>query len=187
MERKVTSEERQVFLTHPELVMFHVDTRKKTGFETIALITVIILPVFLVPIALIASPFGEAHPIIAVAISVVFTVLWVFAAAPWLFIHIDQGKMQKDQESHYSKLLASRLPEDLICKTVTIEYVVYEKCEGAYIEDGKPQLFGYVGYRNIFKLVPGAEVVIVTDKKGFFAFIKRDEATESLYREEGAY
>ena len=88
------------------------------------------------------------------------------------------------QESHYIKLLTKRLPEELICKTVTIEYVVYEKCEGAYIEDGKPQLFGYVGYRNIFKLVPGTEVVIVTDKKGFFAFIKRDKATESLYREE---
>ena len=184
MERKVTGDERQVFLAHPELVMFDVDTRKKTGIETIAMIFAIILPVFLIPIALIASPFGEAHPNLAVGISVVFTVFWVFVATPWLFIHIDQSKMQKDQESHYIKLLTKRLPEELICKTVTIEYVVYEKCEGAYIEDGKQQLFGYVGYRNIFKLVPGTEVVIVTDKKGFFAFIKRDEATESLYREE---
>ncbi len=44
--------------------------------------------------------------------------------------------------------------------------------------------FDSIVNRNIFKLVPGAEVVIVTDKKGFFAFIKRDETTESLYREE---
>lgn len=185
MERKVTSEERQVFLAHPELVMFYVDTAKKTGIETIALLAAIVLPAFLIPIALIASPFGEAHPTPTVVISVVFTVLWVFVAAPWLFIHADQRKMQKEQESHYIKLLASRLPEDLICKTVMIDHVVYEKCEGAYIEDGKKQLFGYVGYRNIFKLEPHTEVVIVTDRKGFFAFIKRDEATESLYHEEG--
>ena len=78
MERKVTREERQVFLAHPELVMFDVDTRKKTGIATIAMIFAIILPVFLIPIALIASPFGEAHPNLAVGISVVFTVFWVF-------------------------------------------------------------------------------------------------------------
>ena len=49
MERKVTREERQVFLAHPELVMFDVDTRKKTGIATIAMIFAIILPVFLIP------------------------------------------------------------------------------------------------------------------------------------------
>jgi hypothetical protein len=52
-----------------------------------------------------------------------------------------------------------------------------------YLEDGEEKLFGYSGYMNFIPLIPDSKVAVIRDKEGFFAFIKRDDATESLYRE----
>ena len=73
------------------------------------------------------------------------------------------------------------LPEELFCKVVTIKYIIEQQAEGVYIEDGEEKLFGYTGYNNYFPLVPNTDVAIVTDNKSFWAFIKRDDATERIY------
>jgi len=181
MMRKVTAEERQVFLEHPELVMFNVKYDKKGTVGTIALISVPSVLIILGGILLCLSPLGESHPTLTVALSVILMIVIVIAYVP-LFIYIDNRRMRKEEDSHYINLLRRTLPEDLTVKFVTIKYVVVQQCEGAYIDGDREELFGYSGYRNIFPLEPGTEVALVTDNKDFWAFVKRDDATESLFR-----
>jgi hypothetical protein len=49
-----------------------------------------------------------------------------------------------------------------------------------YLEDGEEKLFGYSGYMNFIPLIPDSKVAVIRDKEGFFAFIKRDDATDEL-------
>ena len=179
--RKVTSEERQVFLEHPELVMFYTDTRKKTRNCTFFLASVPTFISILAAVVLIFSPFGINHPHVAVGISVFFMIVTIFGA-PFLFEAIDGKRNKKERESYYIDLLRERLPDELFCKVVMVKSVVVEKCEGSCISDGKEELFSYSSYKNVFYPVPDTELAIVTDKKSFWAYIKRDSVTESLYQ-----
>lgn len=179
--RRLTQEERQVLLEHPELVMFNVNTEKETGIKTIAVFFIPALITISCAVALAFSPLGEAHPRLAVGLSVVLMILIICAFVP-IFIYSDKRRYEKEQDNYNIRLLRRKLPEELYCKVVTIKYIVPQQAEGAYVENGKEKLFGYIGYKNIFPLLPDTDVAIVTDNKEFWAFIKRDDVTESLYK-----
>ena len=97
-------------------------------------------------------------------------------------MYFSKRRYEEAQKNYNIGILKRTLPEELFCKIVTIKYIVEQQAEGAYIEDGEEKLFGYMGYYNCFRLVPNMDVAIVTDNKSFWAFIKRDSATESIYR-----
>lgn len=180
MMRRLTYEERQVLLEHPELVMFYVDTEKETGIKTMAVLFIPAIITILSAVLLAFSPLGEAHPGLTVVLSVVLMILIICAFVP-IFIYSDKRRYEKEQKTYNIRLLRRKLPQELFCKIVKIKYIVVQKAEGAYVENGKEELFGYVKYKNIFPLLPDTDVAIVTDNREFWSFIKRDDVTESLY------
>ena len=48
--------------------------------------------------------------------------------------------------------------------------------------DGKEEMFGFASYVNHFAIEPDTDLAIVTDGKKFWAFVKRDPKTESIYQ-----
>ena len=180
MERAVTQEERQALLDNPQLVMFHAKERKsRSYFPLIMMIATVLIGIGLtVPLCFTSLP--EKHPVIFSVIALAIFIL-VLVIGVNLFLNIEDAVRENERETHCAKLIRESMPRNLVRIKVTIDSVVYEKCEGTWIVDGKEEFFGYVGFRNTFKLVPGRDLVIVTDRSTFSAYIKRDAVTESLY------
>ena len=179
--RKVTEEERKALLEHPELVMFRAGNYKKDFAGGIRMILFPAVIAVLGPVLLCFTSFADAHPDLTVVLSIMWVILVICAAVPAI-MRYSSWRTQKDDGTYNINILKKELPEELVCNVVTIRYIVPQQCEGAYIEDGEEKLFGYSGYKNYIPLVEGSEVAVVRDNKGFFAFVKRDDATESLYR-----
>ena len=180
-QRKITKQERQILLDHPELVMFR--AKWELDKKRIAIFSIPGIMSVLIPAALAFSPLGRSHPELVTVLSIALLILFC-AAFVFLYLYFDKRRYEKAQKNYNVELLRKTLPEELFCKIVTIKYVIEQQAEGAYIEDGEEKLFGYTGYINYFPLVPDTDVAIVTDNNSFWAFIKRDDATESIYRQD---
>jgi len=176
--RKLTKDERQVLLEHPELVMLRV--KWGPDIKRIAIFFIPGIMSVLIPAALAFSPFGRSHPGLVTVLSIALLVLFC-AVFVWLYLYFDKKRYEDAQMNCNIRLLKRTLPEELFCKIVTIKYIIEQQAEGVYIEDGEEKLFGYTGYNNCFRLVPNTDAAVVTDDKNFWAFIKRDDATESFY------
>ena len=180
--RKVTDKERQIILEHPELVMFYDGSDKRRFAGGIIIIVIPAIIAALVPVPFFFTAFAEAHP----NLMVILALLWVIAViciSVALIMRYSSVQEKRDDGDYHVNILRNKLAKELFCNVVTIKYIVPQKCEGTYIEDGKEQTFGYSGYKNYIPLLPDTKVAIVWDDADFFAFIKRDNATESLYRE----
>lgn len=178
--RKVTAEERQRLLEHPELVMFSVKSGPLTAIRNILPVLACAVVIICLSAAVVYTPFAESHPVIAYTLMILIMCILIGASVPAvakLSRHMDK----KAQDSHYAGLLRRKLPKDLFCSVVTIQYTVPQSGEGAYTEDGKKHEFGYCRYRNAFPFDPGTKVALVTDHKGFSAFVRYDELTGSLF------
>ena len=180
--RKVTEEERKALMEHPELVMFHAGDNKRDFAGGIKMILIPVMIVVLGPVLLCFTPFADSHPDLTVILSIMWVIVVICAAVP-VIMHYTGWRTDKDNGAYNINILRKELPEELVCNVVTIRYVVPQQCEGAYIEDDEEKLFGYSGYKNFIALIPDSKVAVIWDKEGFFAFIKRDDATESLYSE----
>jgi hypothetical protein len=182
MARQVTSEERNILLSHPEFVMFD-PYMLKLGKPMLALS---FLPLLFCPFAfaLIAvSGLVKVHPHIAgflMAMSMVFACIVLI----FLYIRIDDWYDAKYRNTHYSKHLHILLPKDLKCDVVHVTSVVREKAEGWYIKDGEEKMFGFSRMVNYIKIEPDSDLVEIYDGKGFWALVARDDLTESLYKRE---
>ena len=177
--RQITKDERQVLLDYPELVMFRV--KGELDIKRIAIFFIPGIMSVLIPAALAFSPFGRSHPGLVTVLSIALLILFC-AVFVWLYMYFSKRRYEEAQKNYNIGILKRTLPEELFCKIVTIKYIVEQQAEGAYIDDGEEKLFGYTGYYNCFRLVPNMDVAIVTDNKSFWAFIKRDDATESIYK-----
>lgn len=180
--RKVTDEERKVILEHPELVMFNTRNNNRDFAGSITMFAIPALIAVFGPIPLCFTSFAENHSGLIVILSLLWVILVIGVSVP-VIMRYSNWRTKKDNGEYNINILRKSLPKELVCNVVTIKYVVPQQCEGAYIEDGKEQLFGYSGYRNYIPLTAGSEVAVIRDNEGFFAFVKRDEVTESLYRE----
>ena len=161
MKRKVTPEEHEILLNNPELVMFEpyaaFKTHRASLFKT--LIPPVIVAVITALIILLFPDFVNSHETVFAA-----------TATPY----------KKARETHYAKYLKMLLPEDLECNIATINWIEVQKAEGGWTVDGKEGYLSYSSFVNYFKFEPQTEVAFITGKK-FFAYIKRDPKTESLY------
>ncbi len=180
--RKVTAEERQILIDNPELVMF--DPYKAMKNHSISLAKAVVVPMafcmFFFIFAIRYDQFFERHGILMA--SFLFLGICISSAAvPLAYVYFDNSNYNKEKAVHYAGKLKKLLPVNLVCNKVRISRITYEKAEGEYIEDGKPQMFGYSAFVNIISLKPGDEVVYITDRKNFWAMVKRDVRTESFY------
>lgn len=176
--RQITKDERQVLLEHPELVMFRV--RWELDIKKIVIFSIPGIMSILIPATLAFSALGRLHPALVTVFSIILDII-VVCIFTLLYLYFDKRRYEKAQKNHFMRILRRSLPEELFCKIVTIKYVLEQKAEGVYIEGGKEEPFGYGDYFNCFRLVPNTDVAIVTDNRSFWAFIKRDDATESIY------
>ncbi|MDY6339003.1 MAG: hypothetical protein SPL61_05150 [Saccharofermentans sp.] len=183
MKRKVTPEEREILLNNPELVMFEPYGAFKTHHAS--LFTTLIPPVIVAAIAaaviFLFPDFVNSHD---TAFAVTATLLLIAACAfiPFFYFFLDDRAYKKARETHYAKYLRMLLPEDLECNIATIDWIEVQKAEGGWTVDGEKGLFSYSSFVNYFKFFPQTDVAFVTGEK-FFAYIKRDPKTESLYQD----
>ena len=180
--RKVSKEERQLLLEHPELLMFKAGNDKSDFAGGIKMIFIPAAIAVLPPIPLCFTAFAEAHPDLVVILSLLWVIAVICVSVP-LIMRYSARRTRKAAGDHNINILRHILPEELVRSVVTIKYIVPQQCEGAYTEDGKECSFGYLGYKNYIPLIPDTKIVIVRDDADFFAFVKRDSATESLYLE----
>lgn len=180
--RTVTEEERQVILEHPELVMFHAG-RDKTDVKRGGLMLVIpaVIAVF-GPIPLCFTSFAEAHPNLVVIISLLWVLVVICVSVPAI-MHYDELRRRKSEASHNINILKKALPKDLVVSVVTIKYIEPQQAEGVFIEEGEEKYFGYASCKNYIPLIPDSKVAIIRAEEDFFAFVKRDAVTESLFYE----
>ena len=185
MKRKVTSEEREILLNNPELVMFEPYKAMKTHRASLgkSLILPGITAVIFFGFGFLFPDFINAHPTF---FAVTGCILLVLSAGflPILYYILDDRAYKKAREMHYGNYLKMLLPIELECNTALITSVVYEKAEGSWIIDGEESFFGYCSLVNISRFEPQTEVAIVYDGKGFFAIVKRDPRTESFFDKE---
>jgi len=182
MVRQVTSEERNILLSHPEFVMFDANKVKpKRPLLALSFLPLLFCPFAFAIIAI--SGLVRVHPHIAgflMAMSMVFACIVLII----LYTRIDDRYDSKYRDSHYSKHLHILLPHDLKCDVVHVTSVVREKAEGWYIKDGQEKMFAYSGMVNYIKTEPDTDLVEIYDGKGFWALVARDPLTESLYKRE---
>ena len=185
MKRKVTSEERRILLDNPELVMFNPHKGFKVHRASIgqALIIPAIVGVLMFLWGFLCKDFVNSHPIF---FSTVFCVSLIAACVflPVLYLTLENRTYKIAKETHYAKYLKQLMPMDLNLFVVRVQSVVYEKAEGSWILDGKEEMFGYSGFENYFRIEPGMDLAVIYGED-FFAYVKRDSRTESLYTEKG--
>ena len=180
MQRKLTAEERQILLENPELVMFHTGNYKGDFVPGIMPFLITGLVAVLGPIPLCFTTFAESHEGLIISLSLLWVILVIAVSVP-LNMRYFEWRDNKDRGKYSIKILRKTLPEELVCNAVTIEYIVPQQAEGAYIEDGKRKLFGFLSYMNLFEMTEDMKVVIVYGDPNFHAFIKRAPQTERLY------
>ena len=183
MQRKITAEERQTLLDNPELVMF--DPYSGRTSYAISWLKLLALPsavtVLFLAFGFIFPDIIESHPNLFAGIGFILIIAaCAFIPFKW-YIEADL-EYKRSVKTHYIKDLRRLLPIELTCSTAYIQSVIYEKCEGSWIYNGKEELFSYSGFVNIFRFIPQTEVAMVHGK-GFMAFIKRDPRTESFYEQ----
>lgn len=182
MKRKVTAEEREILLEHPELVMFEPYKGMKTHRASLG--KSLILPaatvLFFVAWVLLFPDFVNAHPT-GFAATLCAMLILSCGFLPILYFILDDREYKKVKATHYKKYLKMLLPQELECNTALVKYVVVEKAEGGWIMDGKEGMFSYSSLVNYFRIEPNTELAVLFDGKGFFAYVKRDPCTESFY------
>ncbi|MBR2805565.1 MAG: hypothetical protein IKE18_02150 [Oscillospiraceae bacterium] len=183
MSRKVTSEERNILLENPELVMF--DPYRAVKSHTVSLGKALIAPtvtgVILLVWALLCPEFMNAHPKLFAGIGCAALVI-ACGSVPVLYLVLDTRTYRNAKEQHYARQLRQLLPEDLECSIAHVLSVTVQKGEGSWIMDGREEMFGYSSYVNYFSIAPDTDLAVITDNRAFWAFVKRDGKTESLYQ-----
>ncbi len=180
--RKITAEERETLLKHPELVMF--EPYKAMKYHRLSLWKALILP--LVTLALIllwwwlCRDYVNSHPKLFAGIGCAALILSC-ALVPVLYLVLDDRTFKKAEKEHYVKQLRALLPPEPECGVARVLWVVPEKAEGGWILDGREEMFGFASCRNAFRIEADTDLAVISGG-GFSAFVKRDPATESFYR-----
>lgn len=183
MTRKVTTEERNILLDHPELVMFDPYSALKSHRCSLgkALIFPVVTGVLVFLWGYFCPEYIDAHPRIFAGIGCAALAL-ASGFLPVLYFVLDDRTFKKAKAEHYAKQLQMLLPKDLECMIAYVQWVVVEKAEGGWILDGKEEMFGFCSYVNYFRIEPHTDLAVITDRESFWAFIRRDSKTECFYR-----
>ena len=182
MYRIITSEERNLLLENPELVMFDPYSAFRTHRCSLgqALILPAVTGVLVFLWGFLCPEFINAHPKLFAGTGCAALVI-ACGFVPVLYLMLDDRTFRKAREAHYAEQLRMVLPEELVCRTAHIQWVIPEKGEGGWIMDGTEEMFGFSPYVNRFTIEPHTDLAVITGGERFQAFIKRDARTESFY------
>lgn len=179
MQRKLTAEERQILLENPEFVMF---VPKGPNYLKLW----IVVEVFFFIVMIIGLVFRNTVPFFNTNLFIGITMTGISAPGPVLVLVMfltskSWGEPNKrQQQTHYLRELKKSLPRGSMINIVTIDGIVPQEGAIYFYADGKNDSWGLTYFANPFNLNNGDKVVIVYGK-GFHAFIKRTQQTESLY------
>ena len=182
MSRKITSEERRILLENPELVMFDPHPALKTqriSFSKAVLLPTVAGIAFLL-CGMLFPGIVHSHPVLFAGFGCAVLVLAVGVAAV-RFLKPDDGGIRTAEKNHYVRQLEILLPEEPECRIAHILQVTYEKAEGVWLMNGTEEPFGYSSYVNVSKIEPDSDLAVITDGTAFWAFVRRDSKTESIY------
>ena len=176
-------EERKILLENPELVMFNPYSAIKTHWCSIgkALILPAITGLVIFLWGYLFQDFVNSHPRLFAGLGCAALII-ACGAVPFFYLLWDDRTFKKAKAEHYAVQLKLLLPEDLECRKAHIVWITEQKAEGGWILDGKEEMFGYSGFVNYFRIEPDTDVAVISGHK-FFAFIKREEKTESFYQD----
>ena len=183
MKRKITSEERSILLKNPELVMFDPYNALKTHRCSLgrALVLPALVALAIALWALLFPDFIDAHPAVFAGVGCV-ALIAASGSLPVLYLLLDSRNFRKAEQEHYAEQLELLLPRDLECQLAHVQWVTREKAEGGWVLDGREEMFGYASFVNCFAIEPDTDLAVIGDGGAFWAFVKRDAKTESLYR-----
>ena len=185
MSRKITSEEKNILLENPELVMFNPYSALKTHYCSLG--KALILPLFTALTFLLwgflCPDYINSHPRLFAGAGCAALVI-ASGLIPVLYLVLDDRTFRKAREKHYAEQLRLLLPEDPECRIAHVQWIVYEKAEGGWILDGREEMFGYASYVNCFRIEPDTDLAVISDGEKFWAFIRRDVWTERFYQRE---
>ena len=182
MSRKITSEERRILLENPELVMFDPSPGLNTHGHSLG--KAVLLPavtgiVFLL-CGMLFPGLVHSHPVLFAGTGCTVLVLAAGAAAV-RFLKPDDGMIRTAEKDHYVRQLEILLPKEPELRIAHILQVTYEKAEGVWLMNGTEEPFGYSSYVNVSKIEPDSDLAVITDGTAFWAFVRRDSKTESIY------
>ncbi|MBO4360740.1 MAG: hypothetical protein J5822_07670 [Eubacteriaceae bacterium] len=183
MPHRITSEERNILLENPGLVMFdpYSSFRTHRGSLFRALVLPALTAAALFVWARLSPGFVNAHPKAFAWIGC--AALTVSAGAvPGLYILSDNRSFRRAKSEHYAAQLRMLLPEELECTVARVLWVIEEKAEGGWILEGKEDMFGYCPYVNRFGIAPDTDLTVIRGCDGFRAFVRRAPETECFYR-----
>ena len=185
MLKDLTEEQKQTLLDNPELCMFYATEFTKPVPKSLLMFIPIVLYV-IVAAMLIISGFATNHAVVGTLINLVF-LIGAFTAAIAIRVHQQDSFYKGMKESHYIDQLKQYLDEDgYKYYKIKITSVIYEKAEGYAMFFGEEKPFSYSSYSNVFRIEPDTDLVEIYDGKGFWAMVRRDPETESLYQKEEA-
>ncbi len=182
MARKITSEERRILLENPELVMFDPSPALNTHGHSLGkavLLSAVTGIVFLL-CGMLFPGLVHSHPVLFAGAGCTVLVLAIGAAAV-RFLKPDDGMIRTAEADHYVRQLETLLPKEPELRIAHILQVTYEKAEGVWLMNGTEELFGYSSYVNVFRIEPDTDLAVITDGTSFWAFVRRDSRTESIY------
>ena len=184
MSRKITPQERNILLEHPELVMFDPYSALRTHRCSLgqALILPAVTGVIFFLWGFLCPGFINAHPRLFAGAGCAALII-ASGTLPVLYMLLDDRRFRKAREDHYAEQLKLLLPQDLECSTARVQWITYEKAEGGWILEGREELFGYASCVNFFRIEPDTDLAVISDGVKFRAFVKRDTNTESFYQE----
>ena len=182
MSRKITSEERRVLLENPEFVMFDPSPALNTHGHSLG--KAVLLPavtsiVFLL-CGMLLPGLVHTHPVLFAGTGCAVLVLAAGAAAV-RFLKPDDGMIRTAEKDHYVRQLEILLPKEPELRIAHILQMTYEKAEGVWLVNGTEEPFGYSTYVNVFRIEPDTDLAVITDGTAFWAFVRRDSKTESIY------
>ena len=182
MQRKLTAEERKIFLENPEFVMF---CPKGTGYLWLLLSGEVIFFIAMI----IGLIFRKTVSFFDTGLFIGTTVTGLLAWGPVVILVMflmsipDRVKPNKrQQKTHYLRELRKSLPKELTINIATIKYAVPHDGVIYFVVDGKEDGWGLIsGFVNTFDLGDSGAKIIIVFGKNFRAFIKRAPQTEVLY------
>ena len=182
MARKITSEERRILLENPELVMFDPSPALNTHGHSLgkAVLLLAVTGIVFLLCGMLFPGIMHSHPLLFAAVGCAVLLVGVGVSAV-RFLKPDEGMIRTAEKAHYVRQLETLLPEEPELRIAHILQVTYEKAEGVWLMNGTEEPFGYSSYVNVFRIEPDTDLAVITDGTAFWAFVRRDSKTESIY------
>lgn len=189
MSRKLTQEERQMLLDHPQLVMFKPTDAISPYIKhpiLLAFVPFIFFAIFVLIIFFVFLDFFTAHEAI-LTVFLVVSMLFSVILIPVVYITSENRRWKREHSDSYRIPLGRLLPKEIegVIVTITKNEFKSEYDEQYALltvdENGEEKVYNYFAFVNRFDLIVGQELLIIKGEGDFFAFVRSSTLTDGLY------